>query len=65
MAAHYAPLVLQQPLNVMPLNYSQRIPQFDGTRSTTAQQHMDKMNDFADLEEVDDDDVRIRLFAQS
>lgn len=49
----------------MPLNYSQHIPQLDGTRPATAQQHIDKMNDFADLEEVDDDDVQIRLFAQS
>jgi len=49
----------------MPQNYGQCIPQFDGTGPITAQQHLDKMNDFNGLEEVDDDDVKMRLFAQS
>ena len=30
----------------------------------TAQQHVDKMNDFFDLQEVDVEDVKMRLFSQ-
>lgn len=64
-AARYAPLNMQAPLHVLPHNYGQRLPEFDGTEPTTTQKHINKMNDFADLEEVDRDDVRMRLLAQS
>ena len=53
MAAHYAPLVLPQVLNDMPTDYQSIIPIFDATQITTAQQHVDKMNDFFDLHEVE------------
>ena len=49
----------------MPQNYAQHIPQFDAIGPITTQKHIDKMNDFADLEEVSDGDVQVRLFAQS
>ena len=62
MATRYAPLVLQKPLNSMPINYAQWIPQFDGTRPITTHQHIDKMNDFSHLEEVYDDDVQVIFF---
>jgi hypothetical protein len=65
MAARYAPLVLAAPLHNMPQDYQTRIPQFDGTGNMTAQQHVDKMNDFFDLQEVDEEDVKMRLFSQS
>jgi hypothetical protein len=65
MAARYAPLVLASPLHNMPQDYQTRIPQFDGTGTMTAQQHVDKMNDFFDLQEVDEEDVKMRLFSQS
>jgi hypothetical protein len=42
-----------------------RLPQFDGTGPLNAQQHVDKMNDYFDLQEVDEFDVQMRLFAQS
>lgn len=64
MIARYVPLVLQAPLNAMPYNYGKHIPQFDGTGTIRAQQHIDKMNDFIYLEEVDDDDVKLRIFSQ-
>lgn len=63
MAGRYAPLALQAPLNAMPQNYSQRFQQFDGTCLVTTQQNIDRMNDFSDLEEVNGDGVKIRLFA--
>jgi len=65
MAAIYAPLVLAAPLHAMPQDYQTRLPQFDGTRPLNAQQHVDKMNDYFDLHEVDEASVQMRLFAQS
>lgn len=65
MEGRYAPLALQAPLNSMPHNYAKRLPQFDGIGLVVAHQHIDRMNDFSDLEEVDNDDVKIRLFTES
>jgi hypothetical protein len=65
MAARYAPLVLAAPLHAMPQDYQTRLPQFDATGTLSAQQHVDKMNDYFDLQEVDEVDVQMRLFAQS
>jgi hypothetical protein len=49
----------------MPQDYQTRLPQFDATGTLNAQQHVDKMNDYLDLQEVDEVDVQMRLFAQS
>jgi hypothetical protein len=65
MEARYAPLVLAAPLHAMPQDYQTRLPQFDATGPLNAQQHVDKMNDYFDLHEVDEADVQMRLFAQS
>jgi hypothetical protein len=65
MVARYAPLVLAAPLHVMPQDYQTRLPQFYATGPLNAQQHVDKMNDYLDLQEVDEVDVQMRLFAQS
>jgi hypothetical protein len=65
MAARYTPLVLAAPLHAMPQYYQMRLPQFDGIGPLSAQQHIDKMNDYFDLREVDEADVQMRLFAQS
>jgi hypothetical protein len=65
MAARYAPLVLVAPLHAMPQDYQTRLPQFDGIGPLSTQQHVDKMNDYFDLQEVDEADVQMRLFAQS
>jgi hypothetical protein len=64
MAARYAPLVLAAPLHAMPQDYQTRLPQFDAKGTLSAQQHVDKMNDYLDLQEVDEVDVQMRLFAQ-
>ena len=42
-----------------------RLPQFNATGPLSAQQYVDKMNDYYDLHEVDEADVQMRLFAQS
>jgi hypothetical protein len=65
MAARYAPLVLAAPLHAMPQDYQTRLPQFDATGPLSAQQHVDKMNDYFDLHEVDEADIQMRLFSQS
>ena len=38
---------------------------YDGKGNFTARQHVDKFDYFINLEEVDDDDVKMRLFEQS
>ena len=49
----------------MPGDYQSKIPIFDATQSTTSQQHVDKMNEFFDLHEVEAENVTTRLFVQS
>lgn len=63
MATRYAPLVLPAQLHDFPLDYDQRLLEYDDTREVTTKQHVDKVSDFVDLEEVDHDDVKIKLFA--
>ena len=64
MATWYAPLILPQNLGAMPNDYQTKIPFFDATQTIIAQQHVDKMNDFFDLHEVEIEDVMMRLFVQ-
>jgi hypothetical protein len=52
-------------LHDLPQNYNQRIRSFDAEENTSAQRHLDWFNDFVDLEEVDHEDAKLRLFAQS
>jgi len=65
MAGRYAPLALPGQLNAMPRDYQSKIVTFDNTGAYTAQQHVDRMNDVFDLQEVDEVDVKMRLFTQS
>lgn len=58
-------MVLPQNPGAMPIDYQTKIPFFDGTQTITTQQHVDKMNDFFDLHEVQIEDVKMRLFVQS
>lgn len=48
----------------MPGDYQSKIVSFDNTGSHTSQQHVDRMNDVFDLQEVDEVDVKMRLCAQ-
>jgi len=59
MAIIYAPLVLPQNLNAMPIDYQSKIPLFDATQGITTQQHVDRMHDFYDLHEVDEENVTV------
>ena len=66
MATRFTPLALPQQLHDMPADYQSKIPIFDGTpQSVPAQQHMDRMADFCDLHEIDEEDVTMRFFVQT
>ena len=61
----YAPLILLVNLNDMPDNYDSKIKQFGAEDINSTQQHIDWCKYFYDLTEVDEEDVQLRLFAQS
>jgi hypothetical protein len=65
MAARFAAFVLPTQLHDLPQAYSQRIKTYGAEGYITAQQHLDRFNDFCDLEEVNHEDAKLRLFAQS
>lgn len=65
MAAKFSLLVLPAQLHDLPQNYSERIKTYNAEGDITAQQHLDRFNDFVDLEEVDYEDAKMRLFALS
>ena len=65
MASIFSPLSVPAQLHDILQNYAQRIVTYNGEGEITKQQHLDMFNDFIDLEEADDDDVKLRLFAES
>lgn len=46
-------------------DYQSKIVQSDGTRHYTAQQHVNKMKNYFELQKIDTDNVQMRLFAQT
>ena len=65
MTTLHTPLVLPLPLVNLPQDYQSKIPLYDSSSSTTAHLHVDRMNDYFNRNEIDDDTVKLRLFAQS
>jgi hypothetical protein len=65
MASRYAPLVLPANLNPMLADYGTKIKQFGGEDDYTVRQHIQWFKDFCELNEIDHEDVQMRLFAQS
>jgi hypothetical protein len=65
MAAIFSPLILPTQLHDLPQDYNLRIKLYDVEGNISAQKHLDWFNDFIDLEEVDFEDVKMRLFTQS
>ena len=63
MVAIFSPLALLAILHDLPKNYGERITLYDGEGSFTTKKHVDKFEDLNDLEEVDDDDIKMRLFS--
>ena len=64
-ATRFSPLALPMVLHDLPLNYAQRIALYDRKGNVSARYHVGKFDDFIDLEEVDDEYVKMQLFAQS
>ena len=63
--ARFASFALPAVLHDLSLNYARRISLYDGEGNVTTKYHAGKFYDFIDLEKVDYDDVKMRLFAQS
>jgi hypothetical protein len=62
----YKPLDLPPILHDLPVNYINNLPRFDGENGKiTAEKHIQNLEDFLDLYEVEDDDVCIRMFSLS
>jgi hypothetical protein len=62
----YQPLDLPPILHDLPVNYINNLPRFDGENGKiTAEKHIQNLEDFLDLYEVEDDDVCIRMFSLS
>ena len=49
----------------LPNDYQTKIPRFIANESTTTQHHVDRMEDAFDYMEIDDETVKMRIFAQS
>lgn len=64
MASRYAPLILPQNLGDMTIDYQNRIPLFHATQNIIARHHVNRINDFFDLHEVEIEDVTMILFVQ-
>ena len=65
MATRYDPLVLPAYLHDLPQGYAQRIRTYDVEGEGSTQQHLVRFDDFCELEDVDFDYVKMRLFAKS
>ena len=59
----FAPLALPLVLHDLPMNYAQRIALYDREGNVSPRYNVDKFDDFIDLEEVNDENVKMRLFA--
>lgn len=64
-ASRFDPLILPQNLDAMHADYQSKIPLFDATQGITTQQHVNQMNDFFNLHEIDEENVTMRLFVKS
>lgn len=65
MENRYTPLNLPANPGAMPKYYQSKIPSFEGTGTYTTQQHTNKMTNYFESYEIDDDGVRMKVFVQS
>jgi hypothetical protein len=65
-AAWYAPLVLPQPMNSLPIgDYLKYMPKFTGEEDITAEEHLAAFYSYADNLNIENEDVWMRVFVQS
>ena len=62
--AKFSPLILLGQINSLPQVYGQTLPLFDNNSQIAARQHIRKVTDFIDLEEIDADDAKMRIIVQ-
>ena len=65
MAARFAPLFLPAQLHNLPQAYSTRIKTYGAEGDINAKKHLDRFNDVCGLKEVDHEDAKLGIFAQS
>ena len=65
MENRFVPLQLLVFIHDLPLGYSQRLKQFNGERGYSTEENLGWFLEWIDLEEVDHDDVKVRLFDKS
>jgi hypothetical protein len=64
-AARYAPLVLPQPMNALPVgDYLKYMPKFTGEEDITAEEHLATFYSYADNLNIENEDVWMRVFVQ-
>jgi hypothetical protein len=62
----YKPLYLPPILHDLPVNYINNLPRFDVENANiTVEKHIQSLEDFLDLFELEEDDVYIRMFSLS
>jgi hypothetical protein len=65
-ATRYAPLVLPQPVKALPLgDYLKYMPKFMGEEDITAEQHLVSFYDYEDNQNIENENVWMRVFIQS
>ena len=65
-AFKYAPLILPQPLNALPVGgYLKQLPKFTREGDITAEEHLAAFYSYADNYVIVDEDVWMRIFVQS
>jgi hypothetical protein len=65
-AARYAPLVLPQPMNSLPVgDYLKYMPMFIGEEDITAEEHLSTLYSYVDNLNIENEDVWMSDFVQS
>jgi hypothetical protein len=65
-AARYAPLILPQPMNALPVgDYLKYMPKFTGEEDITIEEHLVAFYSYADNLNIENEDVWMRVFVQS
>ena len=66
LAARYAPLVLPQPMNALPVgDYLKYMPKFTWEEDITAKEHLSSFYSYADNLNIENEDAWMRSFVQS
>jgi hypothetical protein len=62
-AARYAPLILPQPMNALPVgDYLKYMPKFTGEEDITVEEHLVAFYSYADNLNIENEDVWMRVF---